>query len=130
MILIDYLGLVAPSRRRDNRQQEVADISRDLKIMAKELNVPVIALAQLNREVEKREKKVPQLADLRDSSAMEQDADVVVFIYRGDLHEPDGDQATRLIIAKQRNGPLGEVRLAFQKKYARFANLAHGYHYE
>jgi replicative DNA helicase len=126
MVVIDYLQLIAPSRRKENQVQEVSDISRDLKILAKELNVPVLALSQLSREVEKRNEQVPVLSDLRDSGAIEQDADVILFIYRGDLNPKtnNGDASTRLIVAKQRNGPTGEVRLAFHKTYARFDPLA------
>jgi replicative DNA helicase len=128
MVVIDYLQLLQPGRRRDNRTQEVTEISRDLKILAKELHVPVIALAQLNRAVEQRGDKIPVLSDLRESGAIEQDADVILFIYRPDVADPENpDQAARLIVAKQRNGPLGEVRLAFQKAYARFDPLAHGH---
>jgi replicative DNA helicase len=98
------------------------------KVLAKELNVPVLALSQLSREVEKRSDKVPMLSDLRDSVAIEQDADVVLFLYRGDLNRQDGqppaDPATRLILAKQRNGPLGEVRPRFENAYATFVPLA------
>jgi replicative DNA helicase len=130
MVVIDYLQLIAPARRKDSRQQEVSDISRDLKILAKELNVPVIALSQLSRDVEKRTDKLPVLADLRDSGAIEQDADVVMFIYRGDLYAKDGgDPATKLIVAKHRNGPTGEVPLAFQATYARFDPLADSHHH-
>jgi replicative DNA helicase len=130
MVVIDYLQLIAPSRRKDSRQQEVSDISRDLKVLAKELNVPVLALSQLSRAVEQRGEKVPVLSDLRDSGAIEQDADVILFIYRGDLdRENSDDPATRLIVAKQRNGPTGEVRLAFHQTYARFDPLADDHHH-
>jgi replicative DNA helicase len=128
LVVIDCLQLLAPSRRKDSRQQEVADISRDLKILAKELHVPVLALSQLSREVEKRSPPVPVLSDLRDSGAIEQDADLVLMLYRGDVYEPNGDMATRLIVAKQRNGPLGEVRLVFQSAYARFDPLVDSHH--
>jgi replicative DNA helicase len=125
MVVIDYLQLIAPARRKDNRQQEVSDTSRDLKILAKELNVPVIALSQLSRAVEQRCEKVPVLSDLRDSGAIEQDADVIMFIYREDTNpENHIDASARLIVAKQRNGPTGEVRLAFHQTYARFDPLA------
>jgi replicative DNA helicase len=103
----------------------VSDISRNLKILAKELGVPVLALSQLSREVEKRSDKLPVLSDLRDSGAIEQDADVVMLIYRGDMYNGEGhDPSTKLIVAKHRNGPTGEVRLAFQATYARFDPLA------
>jgi replicative DNA helicase len=130
MVVTDYLQLLLPSRRKDSRQQEVADISRDLKGLAKELNIPVLALSQLNRAVEQRGDKIPVLSDLRDSGGIEQDADVVMFIYRRDVHEQENpDQSTDLIIAKQRNGPTGEIQLMFQKTYARFDPLANDHHY-
>jgi replicative DNA helicase len=122
-IVIDDLQLLTPLRRKDTREQEVSEISRDLKTLAKELNVPVLALSQLSREVEKRQDKVPMLSDLRDSGAIEQDADLVLLLYRGDVYERDTDPATRLIVAKQRNGPLGTVRFTFQPAYARFEPL-------
>lgn len=130
MVVIDYLQLIAPARRKDSRNQEVSDISRDLKILAKELGVPVIALSQLSRDVEKRNDKEPALSDLRDSGAIEQDADVVMFIYRGDMYKAaEGhDPSTKLIVAKHRNGPTGEVPLVFQSTYARFDPLASSYH--
>jgi replicative DNA helicase len=128
MIVIDYLQLLTASRRRDNRQQEVSDISRELKLLAKELQVPVIALSQLSCAVENRKPAIPVLSDLYDSGSIEQDADLILFIYRPDVYEPNAaDQAARLIIAKQRNGPLGEVRLAFTRQLARFDALAHSY---
>jgi replicative DNA helicase len=130
LVVIDYLQLIAPARRKDSRNQEVSDISRELKILAKELNVPVLALSQLSRDVEKRNDKRPVLSDLRDSGAIEQDADVVMFIYRGDLYAKDGgDPATKLIVAKHRNGPTGEVPVVFQATYARFDPLAHEHSY-
>ncbi len=126
MVLIDYLQLMTSAgKRKDNRQQEISDISRDLKILAKDLNVPVIALSQLNREVEHKNPPVPVLSDLRDSGAIEQDADMVIFIYRGDIHEPlKPEVGAKLIIAKQRNGPTGEVRLVFNNTFARFDDRA------
>jgi replicative DNA helicase len=127
VMVIDYLQLLQPSRRRDNRTQEVTDISRELKVFAKELDVPVIALAQLNREVERRSPPVPMLADLRESGAIEQDADVILFIARPDTAEANGhDHTAELLIAKQRNGPTGKVGLAFHATYARFDPLALG----
>jgi replicative DNA helicase len=130
MVVIDYLQLIAPTRRKDSRQQEVSDISRDLKILAKELNIPVIALSQLSREVERRGDKMPQLSDLRDSGAIERDADVILFIYQPGMYEKENlNQPAHLLIAKQRNGPLGEVPLAFHKVYARFDPLADGHHH-
>jgi replicative DNA helicase len=126
MIVVDYLQLLTPSRRKDNRVQEVSEISRELKVLAKDLDVPVLALSQLSRAVEGRRPPVPQLSDLRDSGTIEQDADVVLFLDRGDLHEPNRPEAgTRLILAKQRNGPLGTVKLRFDGASVRFDALAH-----
>ena len=119
MIVIDYLQLLSSTgKRKENRQQEVSDISRDLKILAKELNVPVIALSQLSREVERKDKPIPVLSDLRDSGSIEQDADLVIFIYRGDIYEPNTDVGAKLIVAKQRNGPTGEARVIFSQTFA------------
>jgi len=132
MIVVDYLQLVEGSVRSDVREQEIAHISRSLKRLARELNVPVIAVSQLNRAVEQREKKYPRLADLRESGAIEQDADVVLFIYREDYYkQPDAESTAdgaasdaELIIAKQRNGPLGRVTVNFHKSYASFYPMA------
>ena len=128
MIIVDYLQLIEGAVRSDVREQEIAHISRSLKRLARELNVPVLAVSQLNRAVEQREKKYPRLADLRESGAIEQDADVVMFIYREDYYKqpeetPSGGGGTsdaEIIIAKQRNGPLGRVTMNFQKAYASF----------
>jgi len=130
MVIVDYMQLVEGSVRTDVREQEIAHISRSLKRLARELNVPVIAVSQLNRAVEQREKKYPRLADLRESGAIEQDADVVIFIYREDYYkQPDQDNPNpgqgaaseaEIIIAKQRNGPLGRVKVNFHKAYASF----------
>ncbi|MBU0595694.1 replicative DNA helicase [Candidatus Bipolaricaulota bacterium] len=130
MVIVDYMQLVEGSIRTDVREQEIAHISRSLKRLARELNVPVIAVSQLNRAVEQREKKYPRLADLRESGAIEQDADVVMFIYREDYYkQPDQDNPNsgegaaseaEIIIAKQRNGPLGRVKVNFHKAYASF----------
>jgi replicative DNA helicase len=131
MIVVDYLQLLTPSRRKDNRQQEVSEISRELKVLAKELDVPVLALSQLSRAVEHRHPPVPQLADLRDSGGIEQDADVVLFIYRGDLFEANKpDVGAQLLVAKQRNGPVGLVRLRFDKDAVRFDALAYPSHHQ
>jgi replicative DNA helicase len=126
MIIIDYLQLMtSSSKRKENRQQEVSEISRDLKMLAKELNIPVIALSQLNREVEAEKPPIPKLSMLRDSGAVEQDADVVMFIYRGDIYEPNTENGVaQLIVAKHRNGPTGRVRMRFSHTFARFDELA------
>ncbi len=125
LVIIDYLQLMRSRERRERREQEISEISSSLKAMAKELNIPVVALSQLNRQVETREIKRPQLADLRESGAIEQDADVIVFIYRDEVYNkesPDKGKA-ELIIGKQRNGPTGTVKLAFLAQYSCFANL-------
>ena len=128
MIIIDYLQLLTSTgRRKENRQQEVSEISRELKVPAKDLNIPVIALSQLSREIEPRNPPVPVLSDLRDSGRIEQNADMVMFIYRGDIFEPHTDKGARLLVAKQRNGPTGEVRLVFHDVYARFDERAEPY---
>ncbi|WP_027717114.1 replicative DNA helicase [Desulfovirgula thermocuniculi] len=126
LIVIDYLQLMQANRRAENRQQEIAEISRSLKGIAKDLNVPVLALAQLSRQVEQRAEKKPSLADLRESGALEQDADVVMFIYRDEYYRPDTEKRgiAEIIVAKQRNGPTGLVELAFIKEFTRFMNLA------
>jgi len=125
LIVIDYLQLMQGSSRTENRQQEIADISRSLKAMAKDLEVPVMALAQLSRSVEQRDKKRPIMSDLRESGSLEQDADVVMFIYREEYYKPDTEKKAiaEIIVAKQRNGPTGSVELAFLKEYTRFMNL-------
>jgi replicative DNA helicase len=130
LIIVDYLQLVKGRSRPESRQQEVSDITRSLKALAKELNVPVVALSQLSRAVEQRHGKRPQLSDLRESGAIEQDADVVTFIHRRDVPTgepeefPADEGIAELIIGKQRNGPTGTVKLAFLKEYARFENLS------
>ncbi|MHB1606168.1 MAG: replicative DNA helicase [Leptospirales bacterium] len=131
LIVVDYLQLVKGSQRTDNREQEISEISRSLKALAKELGIPVIALAQLSRAVENRPKdKKPILADLRESGAIEQDADVVLFIYRDEVYHPENKEShgkAEIIIGKQRNGPIGTVALAYIGFCTRFDNLATGY---
>jgi replicative DNA helicase len=124
LVMVDYLQLVSGSSRVENRQQEIASISRSLKGMAKELSVPVIALSQLSRAPEARTDKRPQLSDLRESGALEQDADVVMFIYREHEYKPSEENqgVAEIIVAKQRNGPTGTVKLAFIKEFTRFEN--------
>jgi replicative DNA helicase len=125
MLIIDYLQLMAGRGRIESRQQEVSQISRDLKGLAKELDIPVVALSQLSRAPEQRSEHKPQLSDLRESGAIEQDSDVVCFIYREEVYNPtDENQGTaELIIGKQRNGPTGVVPLAFLKEFTRFENM-------
>jgi len=131
LIVIDYLQLMRSSRRVENRQQEVAEISRGLKGLAKDLDIPVIALAQLSRQTEMRSDKRPQLADLRESGSIEQDADMVMFIHRPEYYKknptPEEKGIAEIIIAKQRNGPTGTVKLAFIKEITKFENLAKDY---
>lgn len=125
MIIIDYLQLMSGSGRTDSRQQEISDISRSLKSLARELSVPVIALSQLSRQVEQRPDHRPMLSDLRESGAIEQDADVVMFIYRDDYYNKDTDMKgiAEIIIAKQRNGPIGTINLVWLPDYTKFANM-------
>lgn len=126
MIIIDYLQLMSGSGRSESRQQEISDISRSLKALARELHVPVIALSQLSRAVEQRPDHRPMLSDLRESGAIEQDADVVMFIYRDDYYNKDTEikNVAEIILAKQRNGAIGTVNLAWLPDYTQFANLA------
>lgn len=126
LVIIDYLQLMKGYGRSENRQQEISEISRSLKAMARELNIPVIAVSQLSRAVEQRSPKRPQLSDLRESGAIEQDADLVILIYREDYYNPNTSKRNiaEVIVAKQRNGPVGTVELLFQKDFARFENLA------
>ena len=125
MIIIDYLQLMTGSGRSESRQQEISDISRSLKAIARELSVPVLALSQLSRAVEQRPDHRPMLSDLRESGAIEQDADVVMFIYRDDYYNKETEKpgVAEIIIAKQRNGPIGTVELAWLADYTKFANL-------
>ncbi|KEQ22201.1 MULTISPECIES: replicative DNA helicase [Paenibacillus] len=125
MILIDYLQLIHGRGKGDNRQQEVSEISRTLKQIARELDVPVIALSQLSRGVEQRQDKRPMMSDLRESGSIEQDADIVAFLYRDDYYDKESEKKNiiEIIIAKQRNGPVGTVELAFLKNYNKFVNL-------
>ena len=125
LLVVDYLQLVSGSRRYENRTQEVTEISRGLKNLAKELDIPVIAVSQLNREVEKRSGgRKPQLSDLRESGAIEQDADLVLFISREEDASPEGDDTAEILIGKQRNGSTGSFRLTFQKRITRFFDLS------
>ena len=128
LILIDYLQLMSGSGRADSRQQEVSEISRSLKALARELNVPVVALSQLSRAVEGRPDHRPMMSDLRESGAIEQDADVVMFIYRDDYYNHDTDKKgiAEVIIAKQRNGPIGTIELKWSPEYTKFFNLEKG----
>ena len=127
IIMIDYLQLMSGSGRTESRQQEISDISRSLKALARELSVPVVALSQLSRAVEQRPDHRPMLSDLRESGAIEQDADVVMFLYRDDYYNHDSPDkgVSEVIIAKQRNGPIGTVKLAWLPQYTKFANLEH-----
>ena len=125
IVMIDYLQLMSGSGRTDSRQQEISDISRSLKALARELEVPVVALSQLSRAVEQRPDHRPMLSDLRESGAIEQDADVVMFIYRDDYYHKDSEKKdiAEIIIAKQRNGPIGTVELVWLPRFTQFANM-------
>ena len=128
LIVVDYLQLMQGSGKRNlsgDRQQEVSEISRSLKALARELNVPIIALSQLSRSVESRQVKRPMLSDLRESGSLEQDADIVMFLYREDYYNPETENKniTELIVAKHRNGPVGTINLFFHKQFTKFVSL-------
>ncbi|GAA2519970.1 replicative DNA helicase [Rarobacter incanus] len=126
LVVIDYLQLMTSGKRVESRQQEVSEFSRALKLLAKELEVPVIAISQLNRGPEQRTDKKPQMSDLRESGSIEQDADMVILLHREDAYEPESPRAGEadLIVAKHRNGPTATIAVAFQGRYSRFANMA------
>ncbi|MEM9396763.1 MAG: DnaB-like helicase C-terminal domain-containing protein, partial [Pseudomonadota bacterium] len=126
MIMVDYMQLMQVAGASEGRTAEISEISRNLKAIAKEFRCPVVALSQLNRALEQRPNKRPVNSDLRESGAIEQDADVIMFIYRDEVYNPDSPDkgVAEIIIGKQRNGPIGTVRLAFFGEYTRFENLA------
>jgi replicative DNA helicase len=126
LVVVDYLQLMTSGKRVESRQQEVSEFSRSLKLLAKELEVPVIAISQLNRSPEQRQDKKPMLADLRESGAIEQDSDLVILLHREDIYERESPRAGEadLILAKHRNGPTGTVTVAFQGHYSRFVDMA------
>lgn len=125
IIIIDYMQLMSASRNRENRQQEISEISRSLKILAKEIGIPVIALSQLNRGVENRDDKRPKLADLRESGAIEQDADIVIFIYRDEVYNEETEEPgiSEIIIGKNRHGAIGKIKLRFLQEFTAFRDL-------
>ena len=132
LVIVDYIQLIQATGRSESRQQEVSEISRRLKAMARELDVPVIALSQLSRSVESRQDKRPMLSDLRDSGALEQDADIVLFIYRDEYYNREEDnneqrEDVEIIVAKHRNGPTGKIKLAFEKGYNAFYSISNNF---
>ncbi len=132
MIVIDYLQLMQVGGNKENRTNEISEISRSLKALAKELNVPVVVLSQLNRNLEQRPNKRPVMSDLRESGGIEQDADIILFIYRDEVYNEDSADkgSAEIIIAKQRNGPIGTTRLTFLAQYTRFENFIHNVRYD
>jgi replicative DNA helicase len=125
MVVIDYLQLMSSGKRVESRQQEVSEFSRALKLLAKELQVPVIALSQLNRGPEQRQDKRPQVSDLRESGSIEQDADMVILLHRESVYDADSRPGEAdLIVAKHRNGPTATIEIAFQGHFSRFADMA------
>ncbi|MDX6493123.1 MAG: replicative helicase, partial [Gaiellaceae bacterium] len=126
LIVVDYLQLMTSGTNMENRVQEVSQISRNLKVLARDLDVPILAMSQLSRAVEQRHDKRPILSDLRESGSIEQDADLVAFIYRDEYYNDDSDQQglAEVILAKHRNGPTDAIKLSFLKRYAKFADLA------
>jgi replicative DNA helicase len=126
LIVVDYLQLMTSGTTAENRVQEVSQISRNLKLLARDLELPIVALSQLSRAVEQRHDKRPILSDLRESGSIEQDADLVAFLYRDDYYDDESDQQgiAEVILAKHRNGPTDTVKLSFLKRYAKFADLA------
>jgi replicative DNA helicase len=126
LVIVDYLQLMTSGTNPENRVQEVSQISRQLKVLARDLDVPIVALSQLSRAVEQRHDKRPILSDLRESGSIEQDSDIVMFIYRDDYYDDESEQQglAEVNIAKHRNGPTDSVKLSFLKRYAKFADLA------
>ncbi len=128
LVIVDYLQLMTSGKRVESRQQEVSEFSRSLKLLAKELEVPVVAISQLNRGPEQRTDKKPMMSDLRESGAIEQDADIVMLLHREDQYERESPRAGEadIIVAKHRNGPTSVVTVAFQGHYSRFVDMAQG----